>query len=178
MTDKVCRPARRVPRAPHRCRVPVLGIGKQPLLAQQALIGMWRKTLAAGGQGGWWQSAAMPQKPGTGASLRLSHQPPGPLPARTAMRNLMIKSGSLHDRGARPTFLGSRDARTCCCNSHLRRLTQLERLDLSDTQLTDAGLVHLQGMGQLQTLQLGGTSVTNQGVKKLQQALPKCAIEP
>ena len=57
---------------------------------------------ASSKRSGWLgQSAAMPQKPGTGASLRLSHQPPGPLPALTVMRNLAIKARLV------PPFLGT-----------------------------------------------------------------------
>lgn len=43
--------------------------------------------------------------------------------------------------------------------------------------MTDAGLLHLQGLSQLQVLQLYNTQVTRQGVKKLQQALPNCEIQ-
>ncbi len=44
------------------------------------------------GSGWLGQSAAMPQKPGTGASLRLSRQPPGLLLALPAVRNVTIKA--------------------------------------------------------------------------------------
>jgi Leucine-rich repeat (LRR) protein len=61
---------------------------------------------------------------------------------------------------------------------HLKGLTQLQTFDLSDTQVTDAGLEHLKELTQLQTLDLSGTEATDEGVKRLQQALPNCTIEP
>ena len=45
------------------------------------------------------------------------------------------------------------------------------------TRITDAGLPCLQGMTQLSNLDLRHTKVTVAGVKRLQQALPNCAIE-
>ena len=59
---------------------------------------------------------------------------------------------------------------------HLKGLTKLQTLNLSDTNVTDAGLVHLKGLTILQTLVLIDTKVTDAGVKKLQAALPKCRI--
>jgi hypothetical protein len=49
-------------------------------------------------------------------------------------------------------------------------------VDLSNTKVTDAGLVHLQGLTKLQELYLSKTNVTDAGVKKLQAELPKCRI--
>ena len=46
----------------------------------------------------------------------------------------------------------------------------------TDTDVTDAGLVHLKGMTNLQTLNLRKTKVTTAGVADLQSALPKCGI--
>jgi hypothetical protein len=59
---------------------------------------------------------------------------------------------------------------------HLKGLTQLQTLDLIDTQVTDGGLKHLKGLMQLRRLLLKGTRVTKEGVKTLQQALPNCRI--
>ena len=42
--------------------------------------------------------------------------------------------------------------------------------------MTDAGLEHLKGLTKLETLNLEQTKVTDAGVKRVQQALPKCAI--
>ena len=59
---------------------------------------------------------------------------------------------------------------------HLEGLTSLTWLDLRDTQITDAGLKHLEGLTNLTTLDLRLTQVTPEGVKKLQRALPECEI--
>ncbi len=59
---------------------------------------------------------------------------------------------------------------------HLKELTELQTLDLALTKVTDAGLVYLKGLTKLQTLDLNRTKVTDAGVKKLQAALPKCKI--
>ena len=57
------------------------------------------------------------------------------------------------------------------------RFSRLKGLDLSRTQVTDAGLDHLKGLTKLQLLDLRGTQATDEGAKKLQQALPNCRIE-
>ena len=49
-------------------------------------------------------------------------------------------------------------------------------VNLVNTKVTDAGLVHLKGLTNLQSLGLKNTKVTDAGVKKLQAALPKCEI--
>ena len=61
---------------------------------------------------------------------------------------------------------------------HLRGLTQLQWLDLLNTNVSDAGLEHLKGLTRLQELRLGGTGVSDAGVKKLKQVLPKCQFLP
>jgi hypothetical protein len=60
---------------------------------------------------------------------------------------------------------------------YIRKFSYLERLDVTGTFITDAGLANLWGLNQLSHLRLGNTKVTDQGIKKLQQALPKCKIE-
>jgi hypothetical protein len=50
---------------------------------------------------------------------------------------------------------------------HLRRLTELQRLNLRDTKVTDAGLKHINGLTRLWMLCLDGTRVTDDGVKHL-----------
>ena len=57
-----------------------------------------------------------------------------------------------------------------------RIVTQVTSVDLSRTEVTDAGLAHLKGMTGLEGLGLRGTQVTDAGVEKLQAALPKCMI--
>ncbi len=59
---------------------------------------------------------------------------------------------------------------------HLKGLTNLETLDLAFTKVTGAGLVHLKGLTNLETLWLTGTKVTDAGVASLKEALPNCAI--
>ena len=62
------------------------------------------------------------------------------------------------------------------CLIQLKKLTKLEYLNLSYTEVTDAGLVHLEGLTKLSWLWLQGTKVSEDAVKKLQQALPGCNI--
>ena len=57
----------------------------------------------------------------------------------------------------------------------LKGVTGLEALALG-AKVTDAGLEHLKGLTELTFLQLFGTKVTDNGVDKLQAALPKCFI--
>jgi hypothetical protein len=52
----------------------------------------------------------------------------------------------------------------------------LQSLNLFDTKVTDAGLVHLKGLTSLQSLTLFNTEVTDAGVEGLQSALPQCSI--
>jgi len=59
---------------------------------------------------------------------------------------------------------------------HLKGLTNLDKLVLSNTQVTDAGLKHLQGLTNLITLWLDNTKVTDAGVKKFQPSLPNCEV--
>ncbi len=59
---------------------------------------------------------------------------------------------------------------------HLVGLTRLEQLRLDETQVTDAGLMHLAKLKRLSTLNLYRTQVTDEGVKKLQAALPDLEI--
>ena len=59
---------------------------------------------------------------------------------------------------------------------HLKGLGTLETLNLNRTKVTDSGLEHLKGLTKLQMLDLSNTNVTDAGVKKLQLALPKCKI--
>jgi hypothetical protein len=60
---------------------------------------------------------------------------------------------------------------------HLRELNQLQTLALEFTGVTDQGLDSLKGLHELRTLYLLHTNVTVAGAAKLQQALPKCAIQ-
>jgi len=60
---------------------------------------------------------------------------------------------------------------------HLKGLTNLVYLNIENTHITDNGLEQLKGLTNLEYLLLGDkTNVTDEGVKKLQQALPNCKI--
>jgi hypothetical protein len=54
---------------------------------------------------------------------------------------------------------------------HISGLTKLERLDLPHIPLGDAGLAHLQGLSQLQALDLRGARVTDSGLRHLRGLL-------
>jgi hypothetical protein len=58
----------------------------------------------------------------------------------------------------------------------LAGLKQLTTLDLSGTQVTDAGLKELSGMTHLRRLWLWGTKVTDAGLKGVRQTLPACKV--
>ena len=51
--------------------------------------------------------------------------------------------------------------------AHLKRLAGLQTLLLNNTQVTDAGLAHLKGLAGLQQLVLSGTQVTDAGLAHL-----------
>jgi len=59
---------------------------------------------------------------------------------------------------------------------HLKGLSQLDELDLTDTKVTDAGLEQLKWLSKLEKLWLDGTKVIDKGVEKLQQSLPNYQI--
>jgi hypothetical protein len=52
--------------------------------------------------------------------------------------------------------------------AHLKDLTGLRLLHLTETQITDAGLAHIQGLTGLQELVLQGTKVTDAGLARIQ----------
>ena len=56
-----------------------------------------------------------------------------------------------------------------------KRVTGLHSLDLSGTQVTDAGLEHLKGRGDLRELNLPGTQVTDAGLEH--RVLPASVYE-
>ncbi|HDZ20913.1 MAG TPA: hypothetical protein ENH78_06435, partial [Phycisphaerae bacterium] len=51
--------------------------------------------------------------------------------------------------------------------AHLKGLTGLQRLSLDDTHITDTGLAHLKGMTGLRALNLWGTNITDAGLAHL-----------
>ncbi len=58
---------------------------------------------------------------------------------------------------------------------HVRSV--LDRLDLAETGITNAGLRHLTGLTSLKHLNLTDTNVTAEGVEILKKALPSVEIE-
>jgi hypothetical protein len=59
---------------------------------------------------------------------------------------------------------------------HLSGLSQLRKLNLYDSGMTDAGLKYLAGLAQVRDLNLQRNQVTLAGIRKLQKALPDCVI--
>lgn len=51
--------------------------------------------------------------------------------------------------------------------TYLKGLTDLQGLDLTDTQVSDAGMEHLKGLTKLHILGLGGTQVSDAGLEHL-----------
>lgn len=54
--------------------------------------------------------------------------------------------------------------------------TELEELDLRDSEVTDQGLWNLRTLKQLKRLDLRGAPVSEQGVQRLARVLPECEI--
>ena len=52
----------------------------------------------------------------------------------------------------------------------------METLSLYITDITDAGLEHLKGLTNMKKLVLINTRITDAGVAELQQSLPKCRV--
>ena len=59
---------------------------------------------------------------------------------------------------------------------NIKGLARLESLELSGTQVTDVGLHHLRGLTGLKYLGLKHTHVTDEGIEELRKALPNCDI--
>ena len=50
------------------------------------------------------------------------------------------------------------------------------RVNLMNTEITDAGLVHLAGLTKLELFDLAETKITDAGVAELKKSLPNCRI--
>ena len=59
---------------------------------------------------------------------------------------------------------------------HLKGMTKLIGLHLNGTSITDAGLVHLKELTNLKALYIAETQVTDMGIAELRKALPNCTI--
>ncbi len=59
----------------------------------------------------------------------------------------------------------------------LQEFARLESLDLDGTRVTDAGLTGLAQLKHLHILNLRNTAVTNQGLAGLRQAVPGCSVQ-
>lgn len=60
--------------------------------------------------------------------------------------------------------------------AHMASLIGMEQLHVADTLITDDGLDHLKGLNRLAWLNLSGTNVSDAGVADLQRALPALTI--
>lgn len=60
---------------------------------------------------------------------------------------------------------------------YLKGMTSLQRLQLRETSVTDAGLVPLRELTKLEFLGLAKTHVTDAGVADVKRALPNLRIE-
>jgi uncharacterized protein YjbI with pentapeptide repeats len=83
-------------------------------------------------------------------------------------------SNSKNLQGKRHPTAGDADVKSAV--KYLSDVAQLRCLNLSGTDVTDAGLRHLMGLTQLNELDLRGTRVTDRGVAALQEALPEVKI--
>jgi hypothetical protein len=60
--------------------------------------------------------------------------------------------------------------------THVKELTQLTTLGLSDTQIGDAGLAHLNRLTNLKSVNLHGARTTAEGIRRLEQASPGLVV--
>jgi hypothetical protein len=59
---------------------------------------------------------------------------------------------------------------------NVSRLGTLQQVNLARTKITDAGLEYLKSLKRLRSVQLQQTKVTAKGVKELRKALPRCEV--
>ena len=88
--------------------------------------------------------------------------------------------GNTPDTFAPPAQVADADAAVAALEKRGARITrngqgEIVHVELNETQVTDAGLVHLK-VTKLALLRLDTTAVTNAGVAELKKALPNCDI--
>ena len=108
----------------------------------------------------WWSHTARQQREAVAAFQKVG--------ARVEYDTRLPWTGGMKDPPKWPRWLLD--------NVGVDYYASVERLLLSSTQVTDAGLEHLKGLTALQWLLLSNTQVTDAGVARLQQALPNCEI--
>ncbi len=86
----------------------------------------------------------------------------------TVLERLRMWYGEKECRNAATVF-GSDSQLTDAGLVHLERLTQLTSLRLNHTQVTDAGLAHIKHLAQIQSFGLGETQVTDAGLAHLER---------
>jgi hypothetical protein len=59
---------------------------------------------------------------------------------------------------------------------YIAKLRQLQFLDLSETEVTDAGLQKLKSLGSLKEIRLVNTKVTDAGVAELKASIPNLSV--
>ena len=59
---------------------------------------------------------------------------------------------------------------------HVKPLTRLRTLGLSDCEISDAGLAHLTGLRELRNVSLLHAPVTDEGVRNLKKSLPQLDV--
>ena len=77
------------------------------------------------------------------------------------------KAAEKSNTGPTEIVLSGQDITDEMLSEKVKVLTNLERLYLDDTQITDAGLVHLAGLSNLKDLNLDSTQVTDAGLVHL-----------
>ena len=115
------------------------------------------------------------QVTGRGAGPTALHDPVGIPPAGRDPRRDAVSDPSFHPA---ETALDSLDSGRRRRARRPQGTRPARSLDLSGTQVTDAGLEHLRGLKKLRTLRVRGTTVSSEAVAALRKELPLLAPEP
>ena len=100
----------------------------------------------------------------------VSHEPPSPNLSQEEAIAAIKKLGGKVEFGSNKAVVFVDLSNTKVTDSglvHLKGLANLEHLVLFETKVTDAGLVHLEGMTNLENLSLTRTKVTDAGLAHL-----------